>query len=145
MADLYGKNATLIAAGKKVPPGEYNGRAHSSYDEYTFAADVIAIAKTVSLGKIPKGAKVKNVIVMCASLGTTGIFKLGYAATAADASDRTADLGSGYDAGGQVVDTNKNLLSAALAEEKEVIATFTEATDSANGDKLRVLIEYVIN
>lgn len=145
MANINGVNVALNAANKKSAPGMHNGHLKCHYDECTFGVAVVAINDTIALGKIPKGAKVRSVIVKCPSTGTTGIFKLGYAATTADSSDRTADLGSGYDAGGQAVDVETNVLAAALEEEKDLIATFTEATDAATTDKLQVSVAYIVD
>jgi hypothetical protein len=147
MAKVYGVNATKIndGLGAKMAPGEYNGKQSCSKDEYTFVAEVLAIADKVGLGLIPKGAKVDSVIVKCGQLGTTGIFKLGYEPTEDDVTDRLADLGSGYDGGGQAILAETLLLNDALAEDKLLVATFTEATDGALAEKLEVLVKYRIN
>lgn len=146
MATKYGQNAQAIINKNKVAPGMVNGKVQTVYDKFVFDADVNAIGQKIELGAlVPKGAKVLSSVVKSASLGTTGIFKLGYKATDADSSDRSADLGSGFDAGGQAVLEEKLLLNEALTEDKQMVLEATEATDSAEGEAVEVLVKYVVD
>lgn len=144
MATFKGKNVTLAEAGKKAAPGEMNGHVKSHIEEITFTQNVIAVNDVIELGKIPRGAKVKTVQVGCPSLGTAGIFNLGYAATEKSVVAPTA-LATGVDVGGQAVNSVLPVFADALTEEKMLIATLTEATTAANNLKLKVWVEFVVD
>lgn len=144
MADFYGKNAQLAIDGKKAMPGEMNGHTKNHIEEYTFLQNVIAVGDYVHLGKIPKGAKILSVLLLCPSLGATGIFDLGFAATETAVEDADALVASA-DAGGQQVKTAYPILMDALTEEKELIAKFTEATAAANNVKMKVVVQFVVD
>lgn len=127
----------------KAPMGTIRGRMRVVKFEGTFAADVQAIADKIKLFKIQPGWRVLDWKVYCPSLGTTGIFKMGYAASTSGNTVADDDaFGSGYDAGGQLVLAVPAPASAAgwlklFDEEVEVEAVFTEASDSANGDIIK--------
>src|SRR5688572_33106783 len=105
--DMYKRqNAELTT---KSPMGEFNGKSRILYFDFTAAQDVYAVNDTISLCKLPKGAKVVDWKLLCPSLGTTGIFSLGNAASvetsggsAVEAADVDA-FGAAYDAGGAAV------------------------------------------
>lgn len=142
--DFYSKNATLAAAGKKAMPGEMNGHTKNHIDEVTFTQNVLAVGDYVHFGKLPKGAKILSVLVLCPSLGATGIFNLGFAATETAVEDDDALVAS-VDVGGQQVKQSYPILGDALTEEKELIAKFTEASAAANTLKLKVVVQFVVD
>ncbi len=145
MAEFYGTNADYIVDGKKVPPGDGNGHTKNMSDSFLGAQAVYAIGDVIYMGaKIPKGAKVKHLSVKSESLGTTGIFEVGYAATEDSAEDSDA-LGTGYDAGGQAVATQTVVLADKLTESKQVQIKFTEATQAASAKTIKVNVEYVVD
>jgi len=71
MASLYGVNATYLqnVPEEKIPAGEQSGRVRVAYDNYTFAASLAS--DTLYLQKIPKGARVLDVIVKFADLDSS--------------------------------------------------------------------------
>lgn len=85
MASFYGVNATKQLVNNPPTPaglGEAGGRVRTIYDKYTFTA-VIATTDALYMGVIiPKGARVLDVMVKCADLGTTGAFNIGWSASA---------------------------------------------------------------
>lgn len=147
MATLYGSNyqkAYVNDPKQMINRGEFNGKIRAIFDSHTFVANVNAIADIVKLGKIRKGMRFVDALVKCGSLGTTGIFSLGYAIGDAGASggEPTADA-DGFivvgqlDAGGQAVLGRATSASAAVgkqfADDCDIQAVFTEATDAAAG------------
>lgn len=148
---LEGVNYNLVnqVPAKKVPPGEYAGRVRCLYDEHTFAADVNAIGAKVFLGgKLPKGARVLEAVVLCPSLGATGIFDVGYQANGVDAADPNAFI-LAADAGGQAVKGMSSAGSAGLGKkfgaDTQVELTFTEASASAEGEIVKVWLYYILD
>lgn len=145
MADFYGSNYTkayVNVPSEKIPPGEISGDKKIAYDEYTFDGDVFAQNDIIKLGiKIPKGARVLEATVIAPSLGTTGIFSLGTSANP-DA------LVVAADAGGAAVKAQSPAgaadLGVELSEDTFYELKCTEATDTADGLKIQVWVEYVL-
>lgn len=102
----YGVNYTKAFISNPTQPigqGESGGKVKCIYDSYTLPAAVIDTTDVVKMGtKLPVGARVVDATIACASLGTTGILKLGYAANGVDSADDDAFIASA-DAGGQAV------------------------------------------
>lgn len=149
MANINGANAALVAAGSKVGIGEYNGHVKVMYDTVTLVGAVQAISDTFTVGApLPKGARVVDVKALGVSMGTTGIFQLGYSANGVDSADPDAFL-VGIDLGGQAALGVPTAAAAGLFKKfsapTQVIGTWTEATDSADGDAIKVAIFYVVD
>lgn len=153
MADVNGANAALVAAGKKVGIGEYNGHVKMMFETVVFDAAVKAIGEKFVIGApLPKGARVLDVTVKCPSLGTTGIFDIGYQANGVDSADPDAFI-VGADAGGQAVVQRPGISAAGLhkkfAAETQVEGIFTEATTAAAVNTaavpLTVAISYIVD
>lgn len=151
MATVYGVNAVKAQSENgaiKVQSGEAVGRVRSVYDEYTFPAAAFASGDVIEIGsKLPAGARVVDAQVKCPSLGTTGIFTLGYAANGLDVADPDAFLTA--DAGGQAVLAKPSLSSAGILKkfeaETQLILTSTEVTTAAAGLKIQVEVEFVLD
>ncbi len=153
MATVYGSNynkAYVLDPKQMIPAGEHNGKVRCLYDEIAFAGNVLAIADIVKLGKIPKGARILDAICKLDSLGTTGIVSLGWAASSDGLEIADPDgliLAANLDAGGQAVLGQATVGSVGLgkkfAAEVEMQAVFTEASDAALGDYLKVWIYYI--
>jgi len=150
IADLYDLQNGVENGGQKAEIGDIGGRIRFLKLEHAFEADVLSIADTVKLAKLPKGARVVDWFLYSASLGTTGIFNFGWAAStdateAADADGFAATL----DAGGQAV--NHRALGGVVGLNKkfeaavDVQIAFTEATNGASADALKGYIAYVID
>ena len=153
MATFEGKNYTKINGepSVKVPEGQVTGQVKIIYDEIDFGANVYAIADVIKLGALlPEGARVIDATVKCPSLGTTGIFNVGWEASAngVEALD-TDGLIVGADAGGQAVLAKCTASSAGVGKQfaapVQLVAVFTEATDAASGLKLQLWVEYVMD
>lgn len=151
MATVYSTQWTaayITKPSSKLATGDDCGRVRMLKFDHTFAADVNAISDIVKLVKLRKNSKVIGGRLYCPSLGTTGIFHWGYAASAeldssgsaVEAADADA-FGVSLDAGGQAVDsTMAGTVAGFLKEfgaEVDVQLAFTEATDAAEGDSLK--------
>ena len=151
MATLYGVNYSkknISVPSEKVQGKEHSGKVRMAFDSYVFVANVVSGA-TIKLMKLPKGAKVVDAVCKCPSLGTTGIFSLGYEANGVDVADLDGFLlATSIDAGGQAVLGSATLGSAAIfkefSAETQVVLTQTEATDVANGLAIEVAIFYTM-
>ena len=151
MATLFGANYTkkfVSVPSEKVHGKEHSGKVRMAYDKYTFVQDAVSGA-TIKMMKLPKGAKVVDCIVKCPSLGTTGIFSLGYEANGVDVADLDGFLlATSIDVGGQAVLGRATLGSAAIfkdfAAETQVVLTQTEDTTLANGLAIEVAIFYTM-
>lgn len=151
MATVYGVNYTkknITNPAEKVNAKEESGKVRVAYDSYVFAANVVSGA-TIKLMTLPKGAKVVDCKVKCPSLGTTGIFSLGYEANGVDVADLDGFLvATSIDAGGQAVLGVPTLASAAIFKEfsveTQVVLTQTEDTTAALGLAIEVAIFYTM-
>lgn len=152
MATYYGDNYNSLyveVPSQMADVGEVAGKVRVLYDEHACEANVIATSDTILMGsKLPKGARVLNAKLAAPSLGTTGIMKLGFLANGVDAADDDAFIASA-DAGGQAVLASMPAGSAGLGKkfeaETELSIAFSEATDSALGDVIKIWIEYVLD
>ena len=132
-----------------VAQGESGAKVKCLQDSYTLPTAVIDVGDVVKLGalKLPKGANVVDAIIACASLGTTGILKLGYEANGVDAADDDAFISSA-DAGGQAVMQHPNAGCAgifkALGAETQVVLGCSEISTN-NNVKIDVAVFYVLD
>ncbi len=152
LGTVYGANYTK--AFNSNPPvmvaqGESGAKVKCLQDSYTLPTAVINVGDVVKLGalKLPKGAKVVDAIIACASLGTTGILKLGYEANGVDAADDDAFISSA-DAGGQAVMQHPNAGCAGifktLGAETQVVLGCSEISTN-NNVKIDVAVFYVLD
>ena len=70
MAEVKSTQTTAIAAGYKVLPSADGGRKRVFYAEYVNGASTLAIADTIYLGDLPKGARILHDWVVNCSAGT---------------------------------------------------------------------------
>jgi len=131
-----------------IDTGEYSGKVRSLYDSYVFPANAFSASDNIVLQSLPKGARVVDAIVKAPSLGTTGIFSLGYFANGVDSEDLDAFVVSA-DAGGQAV-LAKMPAGAAGAFKKfeaetSLVLDCTEVTQAAAGLKIEVVVLYVLD
>lgn len=152
LGTVYGANYTK--AFNSNPPvmvaqGESGAKVKCLQDSYTLPTAVIDVGDVVKLGalKLPKGAKVVDAVIACASLGTTGILKLGYEANGVDAADDDAFISSA-DAGGQAVMQHPNAGCAGifktLGAETQVVLGCSEISTN-NNVKIDVAVFYVLD
>ncbi len=152
LGTVYGANYTKAFINNPpvmVAQGESGAKVKCLQDSYTLPTAVIDVGDVVKLGalKLPKGAKVVDAIIACASLGTTGILKLGYEANGVDAADDDAFISSA-DAGGQAVMQHPNAGCAGifkvLGAETQVVLGCTEISTN-NNVKIDVAVFYVLD
>lgn len=149
MATVYGVNNTkkyITNPIDKVQAKEDGGKVRVAYDSYVFLANAFADGDLIELMKLPKGAKVVDAFVKAPSLGTTGIFDLGYKANGVDVIDENAFV-SAADAGGQAVFKRMSTEAGSFKEfsvETTVILDCTEVTTAAIGLTIEVAVFYVL-
>jgi hypothetical protein len=154
MATLKGVNRTKYdTANGIIDRGEQGGRVLFAYDEYTLSA-VLEVADVIQGPILPKGARVIEAEVSCASLGTTGIIDLGWEATLDENGDTLAADPNGFidgaDAGGQAVHA---LMSDELnfagnkikfGADTQVSVTCTEISTNDNV-KIKIGVWYILD
>lgn len=149
MATVYGVNNTkkyITNPIEKVQAKEDGGKVRVAYDSYVFPAAAFASGDVINLMKLPKGAKVVDAIVKSPSLGTTGIFDLGYLANGVDVADTDAFV-LAADAGGQAAFKRMSTEAGSFKEfsvETQVALTSTEITTAAAGLVIEVAVFYVL-
>lgn len=153
LGNVYGVNYTkafVSVPAVIVEQGESGGKVKCIYDSYTLPGAVLDTAAVVTLGaaKLPKGAKVVDAVVKCASLGTTGIVSLGYAASADGVEAADVDAFVTADAGGQAVLQKPVASAAGILKEfsADVALTLTCSEASTNSDvKIEVAVFYIVD
>jgi len=149
MATVYGVNNTkkyITVPMDKVQAKDDGGKVRVAYDSYVFPAAAFASGDVINLMKLPKGAKVVDAVVKSPSLGTTGIFNLGYLANGVDVADTDAFVLQA-DAGGQAVFKKMATEAGSFKEfsvETTVALTSTEITSAATGLTIEVAVFYVL-
>ena len=137
-------NYTKVAAPdatNKVGPGVWGGRLRVQFDSYTFAST--AVATTVRMAKLPKGARVVGFIVSCAALGTATTIAIGNGG-----SGQSAIFAAAFSTSGALVNTPKMLNTAAMYEVGTLtgddVVTILTAGDPATG-LLNLITLYVVD
>jgi hypothetical protein len=132
-------------------PNERGGRLRVLYDKYTLTAD-LAAADVIYFGKIPKGARVVDVMVKFADLDASGgTIDVGYdgGTNALETSDPDAFMN---DADVTTADTfwsSDNLANAPgigheMLDEVNITVTTVGDTDATSGD-IEVFVLYVLD
>ena len=153
---LYGENYTLAhvdVPASNISVKDAKGKIRVLHDKYTFVADVIAINTEIYMGKIPKGAKIYDVLVWCGDLGTTGLLHVGWGAgadavEAADADGFFASLDVKAAARlGVAMSITAKLAGQfkEFSEEVDLIVKLAEAADSADTEVLEVVVLYTLD
>lgn len=152
LGTVYAANYTkafLSNPVQMVEQGVSGGKVKCLFDTYTLPAGVIDVGDVVKLGalKLPKGAKVVDATIACASLGTTGILKLGYEANGVDSADDDAFIASA-DAGGQAVFAKPAAGAAGifktLGAETQVVLGCSEIS-TENNVEIKVAVFYIVD
>lgn len=119
------------------PPGELGGTPKKLIDRKTLTV-ALAVGDTIAVGKLPANSMVTDAkVYIDVTLGATGIFDLGHAASTDEDGNAIAVDTDGFvdqaDAGGQAVLKRASELSPSLykrfGEETEVYLTCTEVMD----------------
>lgn len=132
-----------------VDQGMTGGKVKCIMDSYTLPSAVIDVGDVVKIGAglLPAGARVVDATIACASLGDTGILKLGYEANGVDAADDDAFIASA-DAGGQAV-LAKPAAGAAgifkkLGAATQIVLGCSEISTN-NNVEIKVAVFYVVD
>jgi hypothetical protein len=136
-SDVYAlqTNASAQGNGSKLSPGNLGGRVRQLYFSFTGVA-VIATTDFIKLCKLPAGARVIDYKIAFPDMGTTGVFKLGNAASsdAVEAADDDA-FGSGITVTSAVLHVpaiaHAGLLKK-FSSEVDIQLVATTATDAGN-------------
>lgn len=155
LTTVYGVNNTktnITLPTVKVPASEAGGRVRHLYDEYTpGTGDEFGTSGLIKMMTIPKGARVIDAQVVCPATGATGIFDIGWAASA-ESGAVTADADGffvGIDPGAAAVDANMAGTVAGwnktFDEAVVVQVDCTEATASMATLTLKLSILYVLD
>jgi hypothetical protein len=154
MADVYGANATLRDNQEPTAKIDVNsnfGRMRVAYDSYTFSGDAgFTAGDKIFLMKLPKGARVYDVEMVCGILDTTAAaINVGWAAS--EVSGEVADE-DGFLAAFDTVAALDANLGGTLAgkfkefsEEVQVEVTLTVAPDSEDTEVFQMAVYYVID
>lgn len=155
MATFKGVNRTKYdTANAIIGMGENGGKVKFAYDEFTLDGTVLEVNETIQGPIIPKGARVIDAGVACASLGTTGIIDFGWETTKdEDGATLSADQNGfvdGADAGGQAVvalmsgELNFSGFMRKFGQDTQTVVTCTEI--STNTDvKIKMWVKYVLD
>jgi hypothetical protein len=158
MAQSKAANYTNMAATpqKKVHQGEYGGKELVLVDTFVLAGDA-ADQDTVLMGRLPAGAKVTAARLFGPDNGGSGTLKLGNTAsndgsltdaavdnnfiTAADSSGQAYDVGDGASA---------TMRGAAIglvrfSREVDVVLKFVGVTSGATGNKITMIVKYIVD
>lgn len=151
MTAYYGDNYTkqyITKPMEKVEPGEVAGRRRCLLESFDLDVAVLN-GDTIACGFLPAGARVLNAsLKVDKSLGATGIFQLGHAASTDHAADADAFVSSA-DAGGQAVKANGGIeagIHKKFTSRTQVLITCTEDMDgTVLTGKITADIEYVVD
>lgn len=143
------KNLAIISAGKKVSPGQEDGRVKGLYDSFTLT-EVLALNAEIDSLYIPEGALITNAWIKSPSLGSTGTVQMGLRAhensDAGDVPEDSDGLVASADAGGQAVfqrNAGEALIGKTIGKGgAQVFLTCTEASTATSGT-IEWVVEYL--
>lgn len=149
MPEVNSTQMAAVAANRKLLPGEEAGRYRTLYARYVQGAATQAIADTIYLGDLPRGARISREGIMSLSTGTASCtLSIGLRTKATGAVIAAAGIASAVDAAtaGQKAINNGTLIAngaeyVTLAP-VEVYATINTAVLAAN-QQIAVEIPYV--
>ena len=149
MAEVKSTQMTSLAAGSKLLPSADGGRKRQFYAEYLNGASTLAIADTIYLGDLPKGARINHDWIGNISTGTASCtLDLGFRSKATGTVIDVDGIGAlvAVTTAGAVAFNNGSSLTAGLSyvttEVVEVYATVRAAVFAAS-QKLIVEGSYV--
>lgn len=141
---MYGANHTkayVNVPAEQFGVGEMNGKVHVAFDSFAYLAanGQYEVGDVIKLMKLPKGARVLEVIASGPSQGTTGIFEVGWDTLPSGTVGDSDGFIDALDLGGQAAtdsiteELNVPGMFKKFDEEAQVIMTCTEASDTADG------------
>ena len=153
MADFFGENATLRDSNvpsEKIRSQDQHGRMRIAHDQITFTAE-LTTSDVLCLMKLPAGAKVYEAEINTDDLGTTGVFDIGWAASAegGEVADPNGlfpalDVKAAANARQKMVNSVP-AFQKRFTEEVEIQVVPSESTDVAIGNDLKLTIWYVVD
>lgn len=139
MADVKGKNRTIIEERKYLDPGTWNARVKVSFDEYEAAG--LEAASTITMMTIPKGAKIVGGKVYFDALGTGTAIDVGIAGTSRFPGDPYKYLnGEVTESPGSADIGDVDTLFKTLEDDETLIVTTTGATTGT----IKLMVMYVL-
>lgn len=152
MATLNGVNSTkrdVNVPSEKIQPGDEGGRLRVMYDSFT-STGAIALNDVIRMMKLPKGARVHNVVLDHDDLGTVGTCTVGWEASSdgAESADPngfldTVNLNSAANTVEMIDEASVPGMMKEFSAEVQVSITITQATDAAG--TLQLAVWYVID
>lgn len=153
MANHYGTNHTAAFQTEpvsNVDAKSFGGRIRALYDEFTVTA-ALALNDKIYMGRLPKGAKIIEVVLASTDLGSTGDVDVGYeyVDSASGTSDPDAFL-DGVDVNAaavtHVMSAKANMagFGVEMAGEAYALITMSEASDATSGT-IKLCIYYTID
>lgn len=151
MASLYGleyTNVTQDVPSEKAPINKWGGNIRCMYDTYAISADV-ASGDKLYMGKLPKGARVLDVILAFADLdGSGGTLDVGYEYNATgntltddlDAFLADVDVTSAGTVG-MIEQGNMVGFGYEIEGDADIVITFDGDTDATSGT-IKLLVLY---
>lgn len=150
----YGVNADITQVDNppgKIPAREQHGGLRVAYDEFTPTANLTGL-DTIIMQKLPKGAKVYDVILLSDELGAVaaqGGLSVGVTANGSGIQTANTQLfASNQEVGGADLEfrmSNDQTIAGngtTLLAETQVVITPHQTTDSAVGKKIRLWVYY---
>ena len=129
----------------KVGNGDVDGRVKNLYADFVLT-EVFAIGDIAKIGKLPKGARVIEAIVLSPA-DATGEYDLGWAANGVDAADPNGFVDAAMDTTAQLKKSSAAANNAGLYKtfgaETEVQLVGTAATTGTSGT-IKVHLQYVL-
>lgn len=130
----------------KLGNGDKDGRVKSLYADFVLT-EVFTAGDIAKIGKLPKGARVVEAIILSPVNGGAGEVDLGWAANGTDAADSNGFIDAAMDTTAQIkksTDAANNAgLFKAFAAETDVELLGTVTTTAATGT-FKVQINYVL-
>ena len=135
MGTYYGVNRTLERAGTTLDPGEWGGRVKVAYE--TYEASAVTAGSTISMCKIPKGARIMHGTVYFDDLGTTGgTLSVG---DGTDADEYMTATAVGVESSSANFDVFDNLGEPLTADEYMILTTASKAMTGT----IKMIVWYV--
>lgn len=150
MAEYYGSNYTknfVNVPATLSNPGEQKAKIHFAYDEYV-AAGALALNDTIKMMKLPKKARVIDVVLASSDLGTVGTLDVGWEANGTESADDNGFLNAvDVNAAAQTISMQEqNYMPGQFVQfsaETQIAIKVSAATDAAGTIKLGVY--YVVD
>lgn len=144
MASLYGVNYTkseINIPKDKIGKSAVNGDVQVAYDEITLAAD-LANADTISMCKIPAGARIESISIVSPTLGATGSVDIGNTTSATAYVANVALNGGATNLNTPIL--AKNVDGNGDEIEETLVLTCNAASNAGTGATIKVAVYFTV-